>query len=155
MKSLIICALGSLFFGCHHQPKEASVPPAITNTQAADTMWKKEFEQLLPKLGHRNWILVVDKAFPLQSAPGIVTINTGEPMRPVLGELVRMLEKASHVKPVYYTDLELNSLSDDRERNRPVPRFSRPCRTPRSTRSCTKRFSRRSTRHRNSLPPWY
>ena len=24
-----------------------------------------------------------------------------------------MLEKASHVKPVYYTDLELNSLSDD------------------------------------------
>ena len=76
-------------------------------------MWKKEFEQLLPKLGHRNWILVVDKAFPLQSAPGIVTINTGEPMRPVLGELVRMLEKASHVKPVYYTDLELNSLSDD------------------------------------------
>ena len=113
MKSLIICALGSLFFGCHHQPKEASVPPAITNTQAADTMWKKEFEQLLPKLGHRNWILVVDKAFPLQSAPGIVTINTGEPMRPVLGELVRMLEKASHVKPVYYTDLELNSLSDD------------------------------------------
>ena len=76
-------------------------------------MWKKEFEQLLPKLGHRNWILVVDKAFPLQSAPGIVTINTGEPMRPVLGELVRMLEKASHGKPVYYTDLELNSLSDD------------------------------------------
>ena len=67
-------------------------------------MWKKEFEQLLPKLGHRNWILVVDKAFPLQSAPGIVTINTGEPMRPVLGELVQ---------PVYYTDLELNSLSDD------------------------------------------
>ena len=113
MKSLIICALGSLFFGCHHQPKKASVPPAITNTQAADTMWKKEFEQLLPKLGHRNWILVVDKAFPLQSAPGIVTINTGEPMRPVLGELVRMLEKASHIKPVYYTDLELNSLSDD------------------------------------------
>ena len=38
MKSLIICALGSLFFGCHHQPKEASVPPAITNTQAADKM---------------------------------------------------------------------------------------------------------------------
>ena len=113
MKSLIICALGSLFFGCHHQPKKASVPPATTNTQAADTMWKKEFEQLLPKLGHRNWILVVDKAFPLQSAPGIVTINTGEPMRPVLGELVRMLEKASHIKPVYYTDLELNSLSDD------------------------------------------
>ena len=69
-------------------------------------MWKKEFEQLLPKLGHRNWILVVDKAFPLQSAPGIVTINTGEPMRPVLGELVRMLEKASHVKPVYYPGAE-------------------------------------------------
>ena len=36
--------------------------------------WKKEFEEILPMLGHRNWILVVDKAYPMQSADGIETI---------------------------------------------------------------------------------
>ena len=70
-------------------------------------MWKQEFEQLLPKLGHRNWILVVDQAYPLQSAQGILTIDTEQPLPAILKELVNMLNQAPHVKPIYYTDLEL------------------------------------------------
>ena len=38
--------------------------------------WEVQFDELLPLLGHRNWILVVDKAFPLQSAPGMTNIKT-------------------------------------------------------------------------------
>ncbi len=113
MRSFIICTIGLLLSCCHSQPGATSAPTAITNRQVADTMWKREFEQLLPQLGHRNWILVVDKAYPLQSAPGIVTINSGESMHTVLHELIQMLGKTSHVKPIYYTDLELNALSDD------------------------------------------
>ena len=53
-------------------------------------MWKQEFEQLLPKLGHRNWILVVDQAYPLQSAQGIITIDTEQPLPAILKELVNI-----------------------------------------------------------------
>lgn len=75
-------------------------------------MWRKVFNQRLPLLGHRNWILVVDQAFPLQSAPGIEVIDTQQPLKPVLSELLRTLDSAGHVKPIIYTDLELNYLDE-------------------------------------------
>lgn len=31
--------------------------------------WKQQLDRELPLLGHRNWILVVDKAFPMQTSP--------------------------------------------------------------------------------------
>ena len=36
--------------------------------------WEERLEAELPLLGHRNWIVVTDMAYPLQSAPGIETI---------------------------------------------------------------------------------
>lgn len=36
--------------------------------------WKKELKTQLPLLGHRNWIVVADSAYPLQTAPGIKTV---------------------------------------------------------------------------------
>ena len=46
--------------------------------------WQEKFNAELPCLGHRNWILVVDKAFPAQTATGITVINTGESLQDVL-----------------------------------------------------------------------
>src|SRR5580698_9817533 len=40
--------------------------------------WKQQLDRELPLLGHRNWILVVDKAFPMQTSPGMEVINTDE-----------------------------------------------------------------------------
>jgi len=55
---------------------------------AADT-WKAKLQNELPLLGHRNWIVVVDSAYPLQTAPGIETIcadqNQLEVVKDVLG----------------------------------------------------------------------
>ena len=68
--------LGMLLTGCHQPTPNPTAIGSDTNRQTTDTMWKQEFEQLLPKLGHRNWILVVDQAYPLQSAQGILTIDT-------------------------------------------------------------------------------
>ena len=31
-------------------------------------------------MGHRNWILIVDSAYPLQSSPGVETIETNAGM---------------------------------------------------------------------------
>ena len=75
--------------------------------------WTQEFERLLPLLGHRNWILVVDKAYPYQSAPGITYIDTKAPLTDVLERVLSDLKNASHVNPTFYTDQELSFLSED------------------------------------------
>ncbi len=76
-------------------------------------VWQKEFEQILPLLGHRNWILIVDKAFPLQSSQGMDYINTGSALLEVAGSVLAKIEQASHVKAIVYTDNELNYLDDE------------------------------------------
>ena len=40
--------------------------------------WQSEFDIALQEGGHRNWFVVVDAAYPKQSAAGINTIATGE-----------------------------------------------------------------------------
>lgn len=74
--------------------------------------WKDILTENLPLFGHRNWILVVDKAYPDQSAPGIMTISTGEKMGVVLENMVGILKKAQHVKPVFYMDKELDYITE-------------------------------------------
>ena len=84
------------------------------NQNSKDTIsWQTEFQQKLPLLGHRNWLLVVDKAFPLQNAQGITVINTGEQLPIVLQEVMSSISRSTHVKPIVYSDLEFNYMSDD------------------------------------------
>lgn len=73
--------------------------------------WKKQLNLQLQLLGHRNWILVVDKAFPAQNAAGIVTINTGEALLPVLQYTLDQINSSTHVKPLIFTDKELNYIT--------------------------------------------
>jgi len=75
--------------------------------------WQDEFQQKLPLLGHRNWVLVVDKAFPLQSAKGMTVINTGEQLPEVLQYVMGSISTSSHVKPIVFTDLEFAQISED------------------------------------------
>ena len=79
---------------------------------AATPDWNKRLTGAMPLLGHRNWILVVDSAYPLQTAPGIETIETDaaqlEVARTVLGEI----ENSIQVRPVVYMDAELPFISD-------------------------------------------
>lgn len=88
---------------------------ACTNTPKENQKtegWKAELEEKLPLLGHRNWILIVDKAFPLQTGQGIEVIYTEEKLLPVLSHVLSEVEKADHVKPIVYTDKELNYLNN-------------------------------------------
>lgn len=77
--------------------------------------WKTTLAEELPLLGHRNWILVVDKAFPAQNAPGIHVVNTGEELLPVLKYTLDQISKSTHVKPIIYTDKELNFITPELE----------------------------------------
>jgi hypothetical protein len=87
--------------------------PVLQNKSNNETSWKTEFNSLLPLLGHRNWILVVDKAFPLQTSQGLTIINTGEKLVPVLKYVLDQIDGSTHVQPVLYHDAELSYLTSD------------------------------------------
>lgn len=73
--------------------------------------WKQSLEQEIPLLGHRNWIVIADQAFPQQTAPGITYINTGEKIAPVLEHVLASLKSAGHVTPHLYRDREMAFLT--------------------------------------------
>lgn len=74
--------------------------------------WEVVLEETLPYLGHRNWILVVDKAYPAQSGAGIEVIYTGESLLDTLESVVDSLENSDHIAPIFYTDLEMDFMSE-------------------------------------------
>lgn len=86
---------------------------STTSQHQGNTMyWTQAFDRQLPLLGHRNWILVVDKAYPLQSAPGITTIDTLASLPSVLERVVVAIKNSTQVRPVFYTDRELGFLTE-------------------------------------------
>ena len=51
---------------------------AAKQTETTSKDWKTKFDQTLSLLGHRNWIIVADKAFPQQNVAGMEVFNTNE-----------------------------------------------------------------------------
>lgn len=85
---------------------------AIYAAPPGNTDWKSEVAAELPLLGHRNWILVVDSAYPLEVSPGIQTIETGAPQLAVARFVLDDIEQSVHVTPDIYMDAELPFVSD-------------------------------------------
>lgn len=65
-------------------------------------------------LGHRNWIVIADAAYPLQTAPGIDTFYVDADQLDVVGAVLEELSKAKHVTPIVYTDAELKYVPEKR-----------------------------------------
>jgi D-ribose pyranose/furanose isomerase RbsD len=78
-----------------------------------DATWQATLEHDLPLLGHRNWILVVDKAFPEQSSPGMKYLYVEQELLPTLEYVLEKVEASSHVKPVIYRDRELSYITEE------------------------------------------
>ncbi|MDR1372987.1 MAG: hypothetical protein LBJ17_07745 [Dysgonamonadaceae bacterium] len=72
--------------------------------------WHEPFKAQLPFLGHRNWILIVDKACPVMSSQGIEMLYTGENIETVVNYTLYRLGQQKHLRPVIYTDKELEYL---------------------------------------------
>ena len=70
--------------------------------------WRVELAQNLPVLGHRNFIVIADSAYPQQSNPGIKTIYTGGTQIEVLKEVLAAVDNAAHVNGTIYVDKELS-----------------------------------------------
>ena len=80
---------------------------------AAQTDWKARVTQSMPLMGHRNWILVVDSAYPLQASPGVETVETNANQIEVLRYVLSSINSSIHVRPLIYMDKELPFVGDD------------------------------------------
>jgi hypothetical protein len=58
--------------------------------------WEQHLKQLLPLLGHRNWIVVADSAYPAHTSDGIKTIATSANHLEVLTKTLRAIAECSH-----------------------------------------------------------
>jgi RbsD / FucU transport protein family len=104
MKKIILAASLALIFTA--QASRAQAP----NTE---TDWRIKLNQELPLLGHRNWIMIVDSAYPLQVSPGVETIETGADLPEVLWVVLGTLDHSIHVTPNVYLDAELPYVTDE------------------------------------------
>ncbi len=114
-KSLLVfvsaCLACNLMTSCHTDPPTS--PSASEDQQAARDSWQQVVENDLNLLGHRNWILVVDKAFPEQSSAGMKYIYVEQDLLPTLHFVLDLVESSTHVKPMIYQDKELSFITED------------------------------------------
>jgi hypothetical protein len=68
--------------------------------------WQSDLSEELPRLGHRNFIVIADSAYPLQSAPGIQTVHVGGTQAAALQKVLAMLATQKHVRPTAWIDAE-------------------------------------------------
>ncbi len=95
--------------------KPITLAIALTSLVAgasAQADWKAQLHKQLPLMGHRNWICVVDSAYPLQSGQGIETIWTGEDQLSAVKAVMAELKKWKHVQPLVYLDKELQFVGE-------------------------------------------
>ncbi|QDV66143.1 hypothetical protein [Crateriforma conspicua] len=76
------------------------------------TCWKSVLSERLPLLGHRNWIVVADAAYPSQTSPGIQTLATGQTHEDVLSHVLQQIDQSPHVRPIVHLDKEIDLLDE-------------------------------------------
>ncbi len=84
-----------------------------TRQAAQADSWQQVLDHDLNLLGHRNWILVVDKAFPEQSSPGMKYLYVDEALLPTLEYVLEKVDASTHVTPIIYQDKELSYITED------------------------------------------
>ena len=97
--SLLGGCLALLLTGCH------TVAPQSMN-------WHQRLASELPALGHRNWIVIADAAYPAQVSPGIETIATGASQLEVVEAVLKALGGTRHVQPIVHLDAELAAVPE-------------------------------------------
>lgn len=90
----------------------AVLAATFTPLAAAESTLADKIRAELPKLGHRNWIVLADSAYPLQNAAGIETITTEIDHLEAVSLVIAELAKTKHVKPTILTDTELPHVAE-------------------------------------------
>jgi hypothetical protein len=81
-------------------------------SQQSHSSVEKLVADMLPTLGHRNWIVVADSAYPMQTSPGVETITVTESQISCVRQVLAALSHTKHVRPHIMLDKELNYVPD-------------------------------------------
>lgn len=76
--------------------------------RTSESSWLETLRHEMPVIGHRNWIVVADSAYPAQVSPGVTTIYTGSTQLSVVKAVLEELAHATHVYPKVAVDDELS-----------------------------------------------
>ena len=130
-------------------------PLSLCQTKHPLADWQQQLNEELPLLGHRNWIAIVDSAYPLQTSEGIETIETNGDQLDIVRRVLHQLTEAPHLRPVVFTDEELKRL-DKFVRDNTIERFG-PVRSVRANKDFGLVLEiafeglQRSTRHKSGV----
>ena len=90
-----------------------AAPLFLAAQAAGPSEWQTTVNEDLPLLGHRNWILIVDSAYPLQSSPGVETMETNADQVEVVRYVLGAIDKSIHVRPDIFMDAELPYVQEE------------------------------------------
>jgi hypothetical protein len=115
---LAVCLilLGALIVGCKEDKEEKedeAMSRSLPQTARQAEGWEAKFTAALPALGHRNWVVVADAAFPLQISPGMEVVVSNEDHFAVLDKVLKALGETKHVRPKIYVDKELDFVPEE------------------------------------------
>src|SRR5438034_9058265 len=96
---------------------------AVTPSAAHASDWRDLLQKELPLLGHRNWIVIADSAYPAQSRAGIETIATEADQMEVVKEVFAALDKSHHVRPNVFMYAELKHAPEQNSKGIPFSRL--------------------------------
>jgi len=75
--------------------------------------WDQKLRNVLPLFGHRNWIVVADAAYPMQSNPGIETVFANAEPTQVLRTVANAIAANTHTRASIYLDAELRFVAEE------------------------------------------
>ena len=88
--------------------------PLFSPLPANAQSWQTHLKDELSLMGHRNWILIVDSAYPEQVGPGIETVETNADQLDVVRTVLTTMNSSIHVRPVIFLDAELPFVPDQK-----------------------------------------
>ena len=97
---------------CLRNRNWALISMSVSITMAQDS-WEEELHAQLALYGHRNWILVVDAAYPCQSNPAIQTLVTGGDHLDVVETVLEAVDQAAHVRAEVFLDKEIDFVPEE------------------------------------------
>ena len=96
--------------------KRAIIPALVLATlilsSGCATGWRKQVNDTVPLYGHRNWICIVDAAYPAQSRNGIETIVVDARQAEAVRFVLAAVAKQGHVRPEVFVDAELTKVTE-------------------------------------------
>jgi hypothetical protein len=90
-----------------------AAPLAFAAQGSSSSGWQAKVDHDLPILGHRNWILIVDSAYPLQASPGVETVETNADQVEVVRYVLGAIGSSIHVRPDIFMDAELPFVQEE------------------------------------------